>query len=64
MTKNLTYEDQLRNSIIELQVMINELVFPLESIAHLQHKERELLPLCDKARNLVESKKINKLLEH
>ena len=59
-----TYEEDLRNAIVELQMVLNEAVFALESVAHLQHKEKELLPLCDKARKIVESKKISKLLEH
>ena len=35
-------------------------IFALESVAHLQHKERELLPICDEARIVLEKIKENK----
>ncbi len=64
MTKNMTYEEELRKAIIDLQEVLGEVTFCLESVAHLQHKEKEFLPLCDKARKILESKKISKLLEY
>lgn len=64
MAKNMTYEEELRKAIVDLQAVLGEVTFCLESVAHLQHREKEFLPLCDKARNIRESKKISKLLEH
>jgi len=64
MTKNMTYEEELRKSITDLQAVLSEVTFCLESVAPLKHKERGFLPLCDKARKILKNKKISKLLEH
>ena len=50
--------------IIQLREALADTTFALETVAHLQHKERELLPLCDKAREVLEDKKGNKLCEY
>ncbi len=36
---------------------LKELTFALETVAHLQGKERELLPMCEKAREALKEEK-------
>ena len=38
---------------------LEKVIFTLESVAHLQGKERLLLPMCDEARQVLEKEKEN-----
>ncbi len=59
-----TTEDKMREYIVALQRELSQTIFALESVAHLQGKEKELLPICDKARKVLENKQGNKLCEY
>ena len=50
--------------IIELREALAAVTFALESVAHLQGREKELLHLCDHARKVIEDKKGNHLCEY
>ena len=59
-----TTEDKMREYIVALQQELSQTIFALETIAHLQGLEKELLSICDRAKTVLEDKKGNKLCEY
>ena len=59
-----TIEMEMRDYIVALQQALSQTTFALETVAHLQHKEKELLPICDYATKVLEDEEGNKLCEY
>ena len=55
MVKSLREYRVIQNSeyVKQLKDILEKETFALECVAHLQGRERELLPICDKARELL-----------